>query len=219
MHDGTALPTPVADASLVHRFPERYLAIAILAIFLTVTTSSFGGFVVLGAIPFAWLLREGAFPRFARHSARLAFVGVPAVVLRSLSTNGTPVIHVAGIAVTLEGMTAGATIALRIAVAALWGFFLAAALRSRELEMALGRIGVPPSLLELVGLTRSFSRQLGSTLSSAWAAAALRGGLSSTAAFRRTAGLLGGVVLTRALDRADRVATARALRGHGVDTP
>ena len=102
---------------------------------------------------------------------------------------------------------------LRMMGAVAWSTWLSAALSPRELERALRGLGVPAGLLELIAQTRRFSGQLAQTSSDAWNAALLRGGLLSTRASARTAGLVAGVIVARAFDRAENVAIAAALRG------
>jgi cobalt/nickel transport system permease protein len=111
----------------------------------------------------------------------------------------------------------GALLATRVVTAALWTSWLGAALSARALDDGLRGLHVPASLVRLLALTRRFAGQLAATASSAWSAAAMRGGFASPAALARTLGLLAGVVLVRALDRAQRVSDALAMRGESPD--
>jgi cobalt/nickel transport system permease protein len=199
----------------VRRFPERHLALALAGIVAAIATTSLATLAVIALYPASRLRTAAAFGRFGRRSAALLFVGVPTVFFRVLCTGGTPWLAVGGFVVTHEGLHAGATMALRMGVAALFAFWLAETLVPLELDAAFTRLGVPALLVELARDTRRFAHQLKRTLTNAWAAAALRAGLSSPRAVRHTVGLLGGVLVTRALDRAERVTTARAVRGHG----
>jgi cobalt/nickel transport system permease protein len=203
-------------AEKVDSRPERRVLLAVAAIVAAVTSSSAGVFALLGAIPLGGLLRAGAISRFARRSSALAFVAVPAALLRALSTGGSPWISVAGIAVTHEGVRAAAVLLARTGVAALWAAWLTETLDARERERALLGLGVPWAIVDLLRLTQRFGRQLVATLSSAWTAAILRGALESWSARSRAVGLLAGVILTRGLVRAERVALARSLRGDGT---
>jgi energy-coupling factor transporter transmembrane protein EcfT len=199
----------------VRRHPERHLVLALAGILAAVATTSVTALVGIGLIPASQLRTAAALGRFGRRSLALAFVGVPAVLFRVVCTKGTPWLALGALSFTQEGLHAGTTMALRMAVAALVAFWLGETLGPLELDAAFTRLGVPAALVDLARDTRRFARQLGSTLTHAWGAAALRAGLSSPKAVRRTVGLLGGVLVTRALDRAERVATARAVRGHG----
>lgn len=108
-------------------------------------------------------------------------------------------------------------IAARVLAAALLLGWLTHDLSPAQLGHALRRLRVPPSLVELILQTRAFGRQLEVTLQAAWSACALRAGLCSPAALRRSIGSVAGVVVLRSIDRSERVAIARALRG--VDVP
>ena len=105
------------------------------------------------------------------------------------------------------------TALLRVLGAAAWSTRLSVELSPRELDSALRALRVPSALLDLIGQTRRFSRQLLHTSSDAWSAALLRGGLLSARASARTAGVIAGVIVVRAFDRAENVAIAAALRG------
>jgi cobalt/nickel transport system permease protein len=111
----------------------------------------------------------------------------------------------------------GALLAMRVVTAALWTSWLGAALSARALDHGLRGLYVPASLVRLRALTRRFAGQLATTAASVWSAAAMRGGFASPAALARTLGLLAGVVLVRALDRAQRVSDALAMRGEPLD--
>jgi cobalt/nickel transport system permease protein len=195
--------------------PERRVLLALVGIVAAVTSSSPSAFALLAAVPLAALRRPGAIPCFARRASALAFVAVPAAVLRALSADGASWFSVAGVAITHEGARMAAVLLARTGVAALWGTWLTETLDARNLERALSRLGMPESIVELLRLTQRFGSQLVTTLSSAWTAAVLRGALESWNARCRALGLLAGLVLTRGLVRAERVALARSLRGEG----
>lgn len=195
--------------------PERRVVLALVGIVVAVTSSSLWVLALLSAVPLAGLRRAGAFSRLVRRTAALAFIVVPAAVLRAFSTNGERWMGAAGFELTHEGARAAAVLVTRTAVAALWAAWLTETLSARDLERALERLGVPTAIVDLLRLTQRFGRQLATTLSSAWNAAVLRGALESWRARRRVVGLVAGVVLTRGLARAERVALARSLRGEG----
>jgi cobalt/nickel transport system permease protein len=140
-------------------------------------------------------------------------MAIVAVGLRVAWTRGATPYALLGLATTREALAQGGVLALRIVTATIWMTWLTAALSPMELDAAMARLGVPGALVELIGLTRRFGSQLRATQQSALTAAQLRGGFSSPRAVGRTAGRIAGVVLVRALDRADRVALAMALRG------
>jgi hypothetical protein len=89
-------------------------------------------------------------------------------------------------------------------------------LSALQLERALIALRLPAAFVALVMETHAFAGQLLETLQAAWAACALRGGLSSLAALRHTVGGVAGVVILRSIDRSERVAVASALRGLGA---
>ena len=103
--------------------------------------------------------------------------------------------------------------ALRVVSAVAWSSRLSILLEPPEMRTALRALGAPPALLELIAHTRRFAIQLAVTASEAWNAAALRGGLLSMRTTGRTVGHVAGVIVVRALDRAECVAVAGALRG------
>jgi energy-coupling factor transporter transmembrane protein EcfT len=104
-------------------------------------------------------------------------------------------------------------VALRVLAAALWLSWLTHDLRAPEIEAALRGFGLPESFIALIFATRRFGKQLSATLHAAWAAGALRAGLSSPRALGYTIGAVAGVVIVRCIDRSERVAIASALRG------
>jgi energy-coupling factor transporter transmembrane protein EcfT len=196
--------------------PERRVLLALAGIVAAVMSSSPWTFALLAASPLGGLLRARRILRFARRSSALAFVAVPAALLRTLSSGGSPWISIAGVAITHHGVHAAAVLLARTGVAALWAAWLTETLHAADLERALLRLGVPAAIVDLSRLTQRFGRQLVTTLSSAWTAAVLRGALESWSARSRAVGLLAGLVLTRGLMRAERVALARSLRGEGM---
>jgi energy-coupling factor transporter transmembrane protein EcfT len=108
---------------------------------------------------------------------------------------------------------------LRACGALAWSTWLTAELSPRELDAALRTLRVPDALVDLIAQTRRFSGQLAQTSSEALNAAVLRGGLLTARTSARTAGLVAGVIVVRAFDRAESVAVAVALRGAPCDEP
>jgi energy-coupling factor transporter transmembrane protein EcfT len=139
---------------------------------------------------------------------------------RSLVRRWLAIAPLAGFTVAVRALVGSAEPswlpAARMAVAAPWFGCLSTWLSALRLDAALRRLGAPAALLELLTQTRRFATQLTGTLREAWSAAALRGGQHDTAASLRSCGALAGVVLVRALDRAQAVADAAALRGAGL---
>jgi energy-coupling factor transporter transmembrane protein EcfT len=112
-----------------------------------------------------------------------------------------------------------ALISLRVLSATLWLSWLTHDLRAPEIEAALRGIGLPEAFIALVFATRRFGKQLSATLHAAWAAGALRAGLTSLRALAYTIGAVSGVVVVRCIDRSERVAIASALRGGAAIGP
>lgn len=107
--------------------------------------------------------------------------------------------------------------ALRVVVAVAWTSWLVHALPARAIDEALRALGMPETLVALLGQTRRFGAQLVGTLDDAWSAATLRGARTSTRAAIASAGSVVGIVVVRAFDRAEQVAIAASLRGEGTD--
>lgn len=107
-------------------------------------------------------------------------------------------------------------ICVRVLAATLLLTWLTHDLSPLQLERALIALRLPRAFVALVMETRAFATQLSETLHAAWAACALRGGLSSLSALRHSIGGVAGVVILRSIDRSERVAVASALRGHGA---
>lgn len=107
-------------------------------------------------------------------------------------------------------------IGARVLTATLLLTMLTHDLTTIQLERALRSLRLPQAFVALVLETRAFAAQLSETLQAAWAACALRGGLGSLRALRRTIGAVAGIVILRAIDRSERVAVANALRGAGA---
>jgi energy-coupling factor transporter transmembrane protein EcfT len=208
--------TSIRTTELVEAHPERRVLLALAGIFVAVASSSAPVFALVAAVPLSSLRRPGAGFRFVQRTRGLAFVAVPAALLRTLSADGSRWLSVAGVAITHEGVRSGAVVLARTAVAALWAAWLTETLDGHDVERALLRLGMPEAIVDLLRLTQRFGRQLVTTLSSAWTAAVFRGALESWSARGRAVGLLGGLVLTRGLVRAERVALARSLRGEGT---
>lgn len=103
--------------------------------------------------------------------------------------------------------------AFRVVSAVAWSSCLSTLLGPHEMRIALRALGVPRALVDLLAHTRRFALQLAATASEAWNAATLRAGLFSLRATAETVGHVAGVVVVRALDRAECVAIAGALRG------
>jgi hypothetical protein len=108
-------------------------------------------------------------------------------------------------------------IGARVLAATLLLSWLTHDLTALQLERALRAARLPTGFVTLVMETRAFAAQLSETLHAAWAACALRAGLGSLRALRQTVGAVAGIVILRSIDRSERVATASALRGVGMD--
>ncbi|HYQ00788.1 MAG TPA: energy-coupling factor transporter transmembrane component T [Polyangiaceae bacterium] len=102
---------------------------------------------------------------------------------------------------------------LRVVCAVAWSSWLSTVLAAQEIRTALRSLGVPTALVELIAHTHRFAVQLAATATEAWNAATLRAGSRTVRATHRTVGLVAGVIVARAFDRAESVAIAAALRG------
>lgn len=182
------------------KFPPHAILLGIVAATLCVVTVETPlALLVLGTLPLlAVLARADGRYIFARRLFLTTPLALVAVVLRSRDHAGARHLLLP---------------ALRVASAVAWSSWLSVLLEPRALRAALRGLGAPPALLELIANTRRFASQLALTSSEAWNAAALRGGLLSLRATSRTVGHVAGVIVVRALDRAESVAIAGALRG------
>jgi energy-coupling factor transporter transmembrane protein EcfT len=189
--------------------PVLPLLAALCALLATLMLPRPWAVALLGAVALPRVLtgttaRRGLTRRLLR-VAPLAFV---ALIARAWSTRHTDTLAV----------SAGALLALRIVVAAIWASWLSCSLRPRELDVALRQLGLPTAFVDLLASTRRFARQLEATLITAWSAGALRGGLLSPRALAHTVGAVAGVVVLRSLDRSEQVIAAQALRGGALHT-
>jgi len=175
------------------------LLLALLAVVAVIIADAPLVIVGLGTPALLVVLASAAGRRtFARRLLLTAPLGLVAVALRWL-----------GHAPASELLAPG----LRVVSAIAWSSSLSTLLEPPQIGAALRSLGAPPALVELIAQTRRFALQLTATASEAWNAAALRGGLFSWRATTRTVGQVAGVIVVRAFDRAECVASASALRG------
>jgi cobalt/nickel transport system permease protein len=183
------------------REPAQSLAFAGAMIAGAVSTHSLG---VLGAIAVigvaAMRVRRVPLRRFVARLRATALVVGGAILLRSLTSNA-------------HAFRDGASLAARVFDAALWATWAVGTGTPLALDAGLRALGAPRGLVALIALTRRFGTQLVRTVRSAWNATALRGGFRSLRTTASSVGSIAGVVLVRALDRAQRAQLALDLRG------
>lgn len=142
------------------------------------------------------------------------------LVLLPLTTPGTPLIAVGPLAASSEGLMLALTLALRIAVCVTAVFALLGSLDPVRLGAALGRLGLPARLVQLLLFVSRYSsifRTEARRLVEAMRARGFTGrpGLHSL----RSYGNLAGMLLVRALERAERVDAAMRCRGFSGRLP
>jgi cobalt/nickel transport system permease protein len=198
------------------RRPTWLLLAALGATIATVSASSLWSLAALGGMAAGLLLRARVRAGWLlRRLASVAPIAMLAGLLAATRVHDVAWSQLWALRAPPEALQAGGLVLSRIAIATLFASWLNVALAPAELEAALASLGVPTAVVELLALTRRFAGQLGTTLTSAWISVALRGGFVSRRRLGRTLGLIAGVVVVRALDRSQRVATALALRGQG----
>lgn len=179
--------------------PRAILLVSLLAMLCVVAVEPPLATLVLGMPPVLMLLARAKGRRlFARRLLVTTPLAITAVALRCCDHAGARQLL---------------SPALRVVSAVAWSSWLSVLLEPTAMRAALRGLGAPPALLELILHTRRFAVQLAATASEAWNAAALRGGWLSLRATRSTVGHVAGVIIVRALDRAESVAIAGALRG------
>lgn len=117
------------------------------------------------------------------------------------------------IAAWLDGPGAAAALGARALGASASGLWLALGTDPHAIALGLLRLGVPEALVEQLRLAARYVALLSDTLVTARDAQALRLGHVGLARRVRSTGILAGLVLGRAVDRAAQIADARALRG------
>lgn len=169
------------------------------------------GSLVLSAVLLPWLARTA----LGRRALRARLRAVTPLVF-GLCVSWVLIAALSGESSWLTLSTRAYPVAARVFAATLLLSWLTHDLSTLQLERALLALRLPAAFVALVMETRAFAQQLGETLHAAWAACALRGGLSSLRALRHTIGGVAGVVILRSIDRSERVAVASALRGLGA---
>lgn len=204
------------------RLDPRTLILAATALVVTVTTLDslvVLGLCVLGA--FALTAVQGL--RLTALAHRLVHVEAFAIillVLLPLTVPGTPILQAGPLTASAEGLTLAATLALRIVTCVILLFALLHRLEPVHLATALKRLHVPPKLVQMVLLVIRYAAVFrGEThrLSNAMRARGLGRGISLQSL--RSYGNLAGMVLVRALERAERVDAAMRCRGFRGQLP
>jgi energy-coupling factor transporter transmembrane protein EcfT len=114
----------------------------------------------------------------------------------------------------LDGGHAAAAAGARVLGASAAGFWLVATTPLVELEAALVALGVPVALVELAALAHRSAAVLGATLSTGREAQLLRLGWRGARRGVRSSGVLAGLLVRRAVDRADALGVAMRMRGY-----
>lgn len=188
----------------------RAVCVVLGLAYVLASTEPLGSLLLSGAL-LPWLARVPSGRRALRARSRAI---VPLLV--GLCLSWLLFAAMSGESAWLALSTRAYPVAVRVVAATLLLTWLTHDLSALQLERALLALRLPAAFVALVMETHAFAAQLLETLHAAWAACALRGGLSSLAALRHTIGGVAGVVILRSIDRSERVAVASALRGLGA---
>jgi cobalt/nickel transport system permease protein len=118
------------------------------------------------------------------------------------------------LALVLVGPAQAARAGARVLAAVATGACLLATTAPADRERALAWLGLPRALVELVGLAQRQAAALEGALRTARDAQALRLGHVGVRRRLRSVGVLGGLLVARAVDRTDQIAAAQAMRGY-----
>lgn len=173
----------------------------------------------IAACAWASLLLSGvSLGRVLRPLRAALFTAVVAIALRLLLTRGEPafVLHAGNysLAIAGAGLREAARIGARILGAVAVASWLNATTPWLELERALGWLRLPPALLEILSLTQRYVSVLRESVDTARGAQQLRLGYRDLRRSLASAGVLGGLILGRALDQAVVTGQAMQLRGY-----
>ncbi len=113
-----------------------------------------------------------------------------------------------------HGRATSAHWAARVTGACSVGFWLSATTTLADLQAALAWLGVPRLILEILGLAHRYVTVFRDTLQTAREAQALRLGYVGARRGLRSLGVLGGLVLRRAVDQTGALAEAMQMRGY-----
>ncbi len=153
-----------------------------------------------------------------RSLASVLFTGLVTVLLRVFLTEGAPAAIVTlfghSLAISAAGIHEGALLGGRILGAVAVGAWLTATTPLAELERAFSWLGVPAPLLEIFSLARRYVSVLRETLTTAQGAQSLRLGYRNVRVSLESAGVLAGLVMSRAIDQAVVTGQAMQLRGY-----
>jgi len=158
-----------------------------------------------------------------RTLARLALVEsflALLVITLPFAVPGEPIFALWGLAASAEGFWRAVALVLRVGTGVLIIFALVAPLGSAGLARALGGLGLPPALVQMLQLCVRYIGVLGeerARLTRAMRARAFV--LRSTGHAWRSLGYLIGMLLVRSLERAERVGWAMKCRGYAGRWP
>lgn len=144
-----------------------------------------------------------------------ALLALAIMVLLAMMAGDTVLAQLGPLRIRLEGLEAGALIALRLLSIVAVTLALLAPLSPFQLVAGLRGLGVPALMADLALLTLRYLDELGAELRRARLARRLRGGRSGWRALPDHALLL-ATGLIRAQARADRLWSAMRLRGYGT---
>jgi cobalt/nickel transport system permease protein len=217
-------PSSAAGFSHVRRFPlgcDPRLKLGVATVgWLLVLSASHPARALFIAL-FAWgslVVLRVALATLLRSLASVLFTGLITVLLRVVLTDGEPWAHITwlGHSLTLSsaGIHEGALLGGRILGAVAVGAWLTATTPLVELERAFSWLGVPAPLLEIFALAHRYVSVLRETLTTAQSAQSLRLGYRNVRASLESAGVLAGLVMSRAIDQAVVTGQAMQLRGY-----
>lgn len=215
MSDASLAPDAAPDR-LDRLAPRARLLIAAIAIVAAILTGSLPGLAALLAIAAIPALTATADPRPL--VARLAHVEgflVVALAILPFTTPGTPVVAIGPLAASAEGLRQALTIALRVNACILIVATFVGALGPVRFARAGGELGLPPRLVALFNLTyRHVELIRGEYLRLAEAMRARAFVPRSRWHTWRSYANLIGMIVVRALDRAERVDEAMRCRAY-----
>jgi cobalt/nickel transport system permease protein len=142
------------------------------------------------------------------------------LVLLPFTMPGTPLLTLGPLAASAEGLHRATLIVLKVNACAILVLALVATLGPVKLAQALARLGMPDTFVQLLLFTIRYVDVFRDERQRIWTAIRARGFVPGASRHALTTyGRLIGLLVVRALDRADRVAAAMALRGFDGTVP
>lgn len=210
--------------SPVHGLDPRVRVVIATGFVVSVAALAPPGWAAFGLLE-ALLLATSAGARlgvlFPLGRAVIALPFVLAALPLAFTTPGTPLLHVPLLGdVTAAGLERGGVVLARAGLSVQAVILLTATTRFPDLLWALGRLGVPQTLVVIIGLAYRYLFVLGEEVLRMRRARAARSGRTAgdpgrpPAAWQaQVAGRMAGTLLVRALERSERVYLAMAARG------